>query len=202
MAWDWWGWDRSSVGGAARFALVTFGLIVAALAFLELAWVPGLVAPAVASERDRKSLDSLLATPLSGAEVVLGAAAAGLLRWASGFAALGPAVALAVYFGGVDPRLVLLAVAGLASTAVVLAALSVAVSAGARTAQRAVTVAVGLAMAWTCLPVFLVMFLPRVWRAAVPWVAPVALWVLDSSPSGVGLNLLGAIAHLRWSRRC
>src|SRR5206468_4183730 len=60
VAWDWWGWDRASVAGAASFALAAFGLVVAAEAFLVVGEVPALVAPAIASERDRKSLDSLL----------------------------------------------------------------------------------------------------------------------------------------------
>jgi hypothetical protein len=66
-AWDWRGWDRASVAGAASFALATFGWIVAVHVTLALAHVPILNAPAIASERDRKSLDSLLATRLTRA---------------------------------------------------------------------------------------------------------------------------------------
>ena len=189
VVWDRWGWDRASVAGAASFALTTFGLIVAAQAFLA----PGLVpVPVLASERDRKSLDSLLATPLSATEIVLGTMGAGLLRYANGMAALAPVLTLMVFLGGIDPRLVLLAVAGLASTAFVWAALSAFVSAGARTASRAMSSIGVLAMTWMGLPILIVCFLPRVWPAAGPWVIPVALRVLDSSPLGVGMNLVGA----------
>ena len=193
VVWDWWGWDRASVAGAASFALSTFGLIVAAQVVLVLGLVPALVAPAIASERDRKSLDALLATRVSAAEIVLGTMGAGLLRYANGLAALVPVITLMVFLGGVDPRLVLLAGAGLASTAFALAALATAVSAGARTASRATSSTVALAMTWMCLPVLIVMLLPRLWPAAAPWVAPVAVRVLDSSPLGVGMSLLGVI---------
>lgn len=193
VVWDWRGWDRASVAGATSFALSTFGLIVAGQAFLAMGHVPALVAPLIASERDRKSLDSLLATRLSATEIVLGKMGAGLLRYSNGLFALGPVVMFVAFLGGIDPWLILLAGAGLASTAIALAALAAAISAGAPTASRAMSYAFALAMAWMCLPVLIVMLLPRAWPAAAPWVVPVAVRVLDSSPFGVGLNLSGVI---------
>src|SRR5262249_56481299 len=77
-AWGWFGWDRASVEGAAAFGRVTFGLIVAAQVCLAIGMAARQVAPAIASERDRKSLDALLATRLQPAEVVGGAMGAGL----------------------------------------------------------------------------------------------------------------------------
>ena len=133
------GWDRASVAGAASFALSAFGLIVAAQALLAPGLVPVMFAPVIALERDRKSLDSLLATPLSATEIVLGTMGAGLLRYATGLAALASVLTLMVFLGGIDPRLVLLAVEGLASTAFALAALTAFVTAGAHTAARAVS---------------------------------------------------------------
>jgi ABC-type transport system involved in multi-copper enzyme maturation permease subunit len=193
VAWAWWGWDRASVAGAAAFARATFGLIVAAQAVLTMGLVPGEVAPRIASERDRKSLDALLATPLSGAAIVLGATAAGLVKYATGLTALMPIAVVMVFLGGVDPRLVLLAGAGLASTALALAALSAAVSVDARTARRALSHAVLLAMGWMGLPLVPVVLLPRLWPAGARWTAPVALWLLDSSPTGVAANLVGLV---------
>jgi ABC-type Na+ efflux pump permease subunit len=189
--WDLSGWDRASVRGASRFAMATFGLIVAVQAVLTMVLVPGEVAPVIASERDRKSLDALLATRLSSAEIVLGTMAAGLVRYASGLAALLPVAVAMVFLGGVDVKLVLLAAAGLASTAVALAALSAAASAVATTAGRAVARAVGMAMVWMVLPTWLVIVLPPLWPSASRWVAPVAVWLSDSSPFGVVANLAG-----------
>ena len=74
---------------------------------------------------------ALLTTQLSGAEIVVGTMAAGLLRAANGLAAAVPLVVLIVFLGGVDPGLVLLSGAGLASTALAAAAISVVASVGA-----------------------------------------------------------------------
>src|SRR6516164_4922779 len=147
LVWDEWGWDRTSVPGAAWFALVAYGLTAFALAGIAIGLAVGQVAPAIASERDRKSLDSLLTTRLSSAEIVLGTMAAGLLRTANGLAATLPVVVLMVFLGGVDPGLVLLSGAGLASTALAVAAIAVVASVGARTRGRAVPVAAGLVFA-------------------------------------------------------
>src|SRR5262245_42495194 len=73
---DEWGWDRTSGSGAAWFALVALGLTAFAQAGIAIGLVVGLVAPAIASERDRKTLDALLTTQLSSAEIVVGTAAA------------------------------------------------------------------------------------------------------------------------------
>ena len=152
VVWDEWGWDRTSVREAAWFALVAFGLIAFAQAGIAIGLVVGSVAPAIAAERDRKSLDALLATQLSSAKIVVGTMAAGLLRAANGLAATLPVVVLLVFLGGVDPWLVLLSGAGLASTALAVAAISVVASVGARTRSRAVSVAAGLVLTWLALP--------------------------------------------------
>lgn len=193
VAWDGWGWDRASVAGGARFALVTFAGVVASQLVLALGLVPAVVGPSIASERDRKSLDSLLATRLSASEIVLGKMGAGLLRYVNGLVALVPVVTLMVYLGGIDGRLVLLAALGVVSTAVALASLAVVVSAFARTASRAVSWSVAIAMMWMCLPQAVVVFLPRLWPSAAPWVVPVAVRVLDSSPLGLVLALSGVV---------
>jgi ABC-type transport system involved in multi-copper enzyme maturation permease subunit len=193
LVWDWRGWDRASVAGAAAFALWVFAWTVGALAFLEIALVPACVAPGIASERDRKSLDSLLATRLSAADIVLGTMSAGLLRHLNGLAALVPLLVGMVFLGGIEPGLVLLAVAGLSSTALALASLSAAASATARTASRAVTYSVGLSMVWMCMPHAILILLPRLWPTAARWVAPLAVRALDSSPLGLVMSLSGMI---------
>jgi len=116
MVWDWGGWDRASVAGAAGFGLAMFGFIVAAQAILAIAGGFAQVASRIDSERDRKSLDALLTTRFSSAEIVLGSMAASLLRYANSIAATLPVVALIVILGGIDPRLVMVAGAGLIAT--------------------------------------------------------------------------------------
>ena len=189
--WDWLGWDRASVAGASAFGLKVFGVLVVMQAIFAMAVVPVEVAPGIAAERDRKTLDALLATRLTAAEVVFGTLGAGLARYAAALAAVLPVAALCL--GGVEPRLVLLAGAGLASTAVAAAALSVAASVGEPTSKRAVATAAALAMAWMFGPFAVVFFLPRLWPAAAAWATPVALWLLDSSPIAVAANLAGIV---------
>src|SRR6516165_4105110 len=193
FVWDQWGWDQTSISGAAWFALVTYGLSAFTQAGIAIGLVLGQVAPAIASERDRKSLDSLLTTRFSGAEIVVGTMAAGLLRAANGLAATLLLVVLIVFLGGVDPGLVLLSGAGLASTALAAAAISVVASVGARTRGRAVSVAVGLVLAWLVLPSAFLALRMLLWTGGPRWLTQAALWLLDTSPFGVGLSLLGVM---------
>ncbi len=193
LVWDWWGWDRSSVLGMASFAWTTFGLLVATQAVLVLGLVSTLVAPAIAMERDRKSLDALLATEFSSADIVVGKMMAGLLRSANSLVVVVPFLVLMTFLGGVDPRLVFLAVAGLASTALAVAALAVAVSSGARTASEAASLTVAGLLTWLYLPSLIVLLLPRVWLAAASWLVPIGFSVLDGSPIAVAVNLVGLI---------
>ncbi len=193
LVWDWRGWDRSSSVGVGPFALAMFGVLAAAQIVLVLGLVPTLVAPSIASERDRKSLDALLASGFSSADIVLGAVAAGLSRSLNSLVALGPVLVLMVFLGGIDPRLLLLAVVGLASTAFAVAALATAVSAVARSTSEAVSLTIGLMVMWLCLPLFFVILLPRLWPGSAPWVAPIGMAVLDSSPVGVAVSLRGLI---------
>ena len=69
---DWLGWDRHSVAGTSRFSLSIFGLYIAIQLMFVIGMMATLVSPAIASERDRKTLDALLATNVSSAEIVLG----------------------------------------------------------------------------------------------------------------------------------
>lgn len=192
VVWDHLGRDRATGPGATRFAHAAFGLVVAVLTVLTVGGVPAAVAPGVAGERDRKTLDALLASGLSSAGVVAGVMAAGLVRTASGLAVGFSVLALMVPLAGIDPRLVALAFAGLAATAFAASALSAAVSVEAKDAGRAVGGAVGLVFGgWVAAPLVVVTLLPRLWPSATPWVYPVAVTLLDGSPMAVLANLVG-----------
>src|SRR5262249_13899428 len=86
------GWDRASVAGQGDFAMRVLGLVAGLTMVSVLMAAPIQVAPVVAIERDKKSLDALLTTPLTGAEVVAGKLAAGLLNFAGGTLAGVPVV--------------------------------------------------------------------------------------------------------------
>lgn len=190
---DWKGWDRATVAGASRFGLAIFAVLIAALAGLAAVLVMGPISAAIASERDRKTLDALLATRLSGAQIVLGTVAAGLVRYGCGAAAMLPVVVLVVAFGGVDVRLALLAGAGLVSMASAMAALAVAISVGSRGVARAASVTAGWYTLWMALPMVFLLARPRIWPGSPGWVVAVAVSLLDGSPLGLLTNLIGLI---------
>jgi hypothetical protein len=189
VAWDWWGWDRASVSGAAWFGLAVFGVIVAVLGLLTFTSIQ---AP-IAAERDRQSLDSLLATRLSSAEIVLQTLVTTLLRYTNVLGATLPVVVLMMFLGGIDVGLVMLATAGLLATAFALAALGVAVSIEARTAALARARASALVSAWLVLPFFVIMLKARFWPSGPRWLVTWAVWLLGTSPVGLILNLAGLI---------
>ncbi len=190
LAWDWWGWDRASVSGAARFGLAAFGFIVAALGTLSFSTVQ----TPIAAEREGKSLDSLLATRLSSAEIVLQTLVATLARYANVLGATLPVVVLMMFLGGIDLGLVLLATAGLLATAFALAAIGVVASVGARTAAQARTWASVLMCSWMVLPSLFSVLKPRSWPGGPRWLVAWAVWLLGTSPMGVVLNLVGLLS--------
>src|SRR4051794_2924013 len=185
------GWDGGSLAGAREVASNVFAFVVAVQALMVMALVPGAVAPALAGERDRKTLDAVLASGFTSAEVVLGGLGAGLVRSLGGPAAVLPVMIVMVPLAGIDPRLVLLAVAGLSATAFVLGAISILVSIGARDTRRALVGAIALIWGWVFVPIAIVVHLPRVWPAGARRVYPVAIRLVDSSPMGVLTNLIG-----------
>jgi hypothetical protein len=190
-AWDYAGWDRFSIAGASQWGLTVFGAVIAVQTIFAVG-VISTVALAIARERDRKTLDAVLTSRLSSAEIVLETLAAGLSRTAMLILAPLPILVLVVFLGGIDPLLVLLALAGVAATALAVGTLAVAISAGARTAQRSVSFTVLIIVAWIDLPFMTFMLLmsrPVIGR----WVRPVAFWLIESSPISVVLNLLGVV---------
>ena len=193
LLWDWQGWDRTSIVGSHRFGLATFGLLVFGMATLVLGIVGAQVASAIASERDRKTLDALLASEFSAAEIVLGAMAAGLFRCANALASPWPVVVLMVFLGGVSPAWVVLAGAGLASIALLMAAFAVAASVEARTAARAMNLGSALFGLWAVLPSLFVMLRPFFWPGAPPWLTSIVIALSDGTPLGLVTNLGGIV---------
>jgi hypothetical protein len=192
LLWDKQGWDRESILGAHRFGLAMFGVLLFGMVLLVLGCELQHVGAAIASERDRKSLDALLASRFSSFEIVVGAMAVGLFRCANALAAMLPVVVLIVYLGGVAPIWAVLAGVGLSSTACILAGFAVAASVGAPTASRAVVVATGWFAAWFTLPtMYLLVLRPFLWPSAPTWLTSTVIMVGDSSPMGLLSNLLG-----------
>ncbi len=113
-----------------------------------------LAATSIAGEMDRKTLGFVLGTRLRSAEIVVGKLAALLIRFVMDLGIGLPIMILLSVLGGVPPQLVLIAYAGISSTAVIVLAIGIFVSAGAANARRAVNVTLFSIMAWLILPVF------------------------------------------------
>jgi ABC-type Na+ efflux pump permease subunit len=179
-----------SVQSYAIFAQYLFGAVAATQIVLTMWLVPALVAGAIVLERERRTLDSLLTTRLSSAEIVVGKLCGGLLQYAACLLTTLPIMILLCLVGGVDPRLVLLSHAATASLAFFAAALSILVSTSERRAVRAVTQTVGLATVWCILPALLQVLIPRLSPRAWHWIRPFNDWWLASSPNNVAETLL------------
>lgn len=187
------GRDRSTVAGMVRFGLAVFALMVTMLASLAMGMILAEIAPAIAGKRDKKTLDLLLTTRLTSAEIVLGTLIARLIGCAAWLAAAAPVVVLVVILGGIDPLLAMLAGACLLSWSISVAALSAAVSVHAPTAARAFALAAGLTVAWFGLPISAYLVLWRLRPAGSRVVLPALLWLVESSPVIAMANLMGFI---------
>jgi ABC-type transport system involved in multi-copper enzyme maturation permease subunit len=188
----WWGArDRStlSIAEISRFASTIFMTIVGAELFAVLILTPTLVAPVIADEKQRKTLHYLLASRLSSAEIVLGKLMARMLSLGVFLAIALPVISLLTLFGGVDPELVLVSFAGIASVAVFVASLSIWVSTNSRRVRDAVVGTYVLVLAWLIVPL-MVESLQFMWPFGYALLGPVNRWLLASSPfSTVGLML-------------
>jgi ABC-type transport system involved in multi-copper enzyme maturation permease subunit len=164
------------------FGLSAFGGIAIGQEILVLLLTPALVAGAIADEKRRKTLHYLLASRLTGPEIVLGKLLVRMLYVGVLLGVSFPVMSLLVLLGGVDPTLVLVGCGALLSTAWFLATLSIWVSTIARSPREALFVAFGLEVLWLVVPPVL---LHSVWTGwppvddAIQWLAD---WVGASSP--------------------
>lgn len=122
----------------ARFASTFFGAFVAIQLLATIALTPAYVAGVIAQERQRGTLDALLATDLRSREIVLGLLLSRLANLALLVAAGLPILSLVLLWGGVDPELVLATFAGTGLTMVSLAGVSIFQSVNARRPRDAI----------------------------------------------------------------
>lgn len=190
----WLGWTEPSggvltPGQVSRFALSTFGWMAAIQVVLVLALTPALTAGVIAAEKQRKTLHYVLASSLTGVEVVLGKLLSRMLHVGVLLGVGFPVLSMLVLLGGVDPRLVVLACGAAASVAFFLAALSLLVSVYARRVREALFVAYALEFLWLVGTEGL--------RNYGYWLGPIAgvfeplnEWVLATNPIHVGRTVL------------
>ena len=167
----------------SRVAAQSFVFVVIAHA-VSLMSIATIGALSIAGELDRKTLGFLLATRLRNAEIVLGKLAACGSSYFTTLAAGLPVMILLNVLGGISPRLIVLAYAGITSTAFLILALAIWVSSGAPDSRRASSGAVLYTMAWLILP-FLVGMTPILTRIGLTpprFVLAANAWVLASNP--------------------
>jgi ABC-type transport system involved in multi-copper enzyme maturation permease subunit len=170
-------WHRVQWLGLSAFGGISIGQEL-----LVLALTPALVAGVIADEKRRKTLHYLMASRLTGAEIVLGKLLVRMLYIGVLLGVSLPVLSLLVLLSGIDPRLILLSCASTLTTAWFLAALATWSSAIARRPREALVLAYGLEGLWLVVPALLA------WKGTTGWPAidgPVlglAAWVGASSP--------------------
>ncbi len=202
-------------------ALVHFGILGSVL--VRGAW-------SIARERERRTLEFLLVTPMTNAEIALGKLASCVVMTCATMAAGLPVVLLLHTLGGIDLRLIALCYVGFVSSSLFLSSLAIWISAespGIRLASAAYFLG---AMAWVLGPFSVSVFLPRFGIRMPEWLAAANAWLVLSSPIfvvfrvetglnswtqlsdivgrmialqflGAGFLTIGAIARLRSAQR-
>jgi ABC-type transport system involved in multi-copper enzyme maturation permease subunit len=153
---------------------------------------PAYIAGALAEEKERGTLEYLLATDLRNREIILGKVLARLLNLLLILLTGLPVVAFLQFLGGVDPLLTLLGFAATGVTMLGLAGLSVVNSVYARKARNAIVLTFLEATAYLLLSVavwslFLVGAMAPVATVRVPWFTPLYVadllhWLDDGNP--------------------
>lgn len=148
--------DRDFAGSvpreqAAEFARNFFSLFMAAQFLIVTVATPAYVAGAIAEEKERRTLEFLLATQLGDREIVLSKLAARLLNLLLLVLTGLPVLAALQLLGGVDPLLVIAGFAATLLTIASLAGLSILASTVCRRARDAIVLTYLLAAAYLVL---------------------------------------------------
>jgi ABC-type transport system involved in multi-copper enzyme maturation permease subunit len=174
------------------FALSALAGLAVGQELLVLLLTPTLVAGVIADEKRRKTLHYLLASRLTGPEIVLGKLLARMLYLGVLLGVSLPVMSMLVFFGGLEPTLVLLIAAGLFSTAWFLGALSIWVSTIARRPRDTLFITFGLEALWLVVPPSIQTSFVTGWMASdtLTWLME---WVGASSPVYVTRNLVWSL---------
>lgn len=207
-------WTGLSISGAAELTAAFYKQFAWATMIGVLLITPVVSAGAIASERERRTIEYLFATDLSNSEIVLDKLAARLLVVAKLVVATLPVLAIFRLLGGVPGWLLLMHFAMLASTATLAAAIALTVGVWCERARDAVPRAFGtlffsLLAAPAAWAIYMQLgFSSRAWLIALrDWVVgPLTgcltaihpLWVLATSAGvGVGTGVLGVDVNTR-----
>ncbi len=185
-------WDHGKVSDhdmMARVMFQAFLWMLAAHSAVILGVFSARAATSIALEKDRRTLDFLLATRLSNAEIVLGKLAACMTFVIAGFAEGMPIMLLMSPLGAIDLRVIFLAYGGLLTTAFFMIALAIWVSTGSSDARAAGGASVLLFVAWLAGPLLVAVVFPRVGLRLPGTILTANAWMLASSPLGLLLKI-------------
>jgi ABC-type transport system involved in multi-copper enzyme maturation permease subunit len=173
---------------AAELAMIgrsLYGSVIWLQAIVILILTPALVAGAIAEDRQRNVLPNLLASPLSGAEIVLGKLSARLMNLVVLITLGLPVVSIALFLGGIEPLEILLAYGLSTTTVYLLAAISIFVSTFSTRPRDAIVWAYAIEVNWLALPLVesLLMDFGGRWASALAGAQPISEWITWSSPS-------------------
>jgi ABC-type transport system involved in multi-copper enzyme maturation permease subunit len=193
-----------SISQMARLGRILFQTFAITQGIAVVFFTPVLVAGVIADERQRKTLQYLLASRLSSGEIVVGKLAARLLHVGVLITLGVPVQMMLGLFGGVSPESVAIAYVTTCSGVVFLAALSVLVSTYARRPRDAFSLVFMLMVVWMMGPTFVAAFMPAAgppWIQIYAWIRPINDWAGSSSPvyvlSSGYINPMGSIASFR-----
>jgi ABC-type transport system involved in multi-copper enzyme maturation permease subunit len=191
----WYYWEHGSVspqlmGHVARLSFLWI-VLVHAISIFGCATTGAL---SIAGEKDRRTLDFLLATRLGNAEIVLGKLVSSLTLFISTLAAGLPIMLLLNTLGSIDLELILLTYASLTCMAFFLTSLSIWVSTGASDSGHAIRFSMLVIMAWLMLPFFVAFLFPRFGIRLPGFVLTINAWLLDSGPLSLLLKIGGGIS--------
>lgn len=183
------GWHLAiSHAEMAQLGQVAFGLVVAVQLLIAYIMCIEQTSRALARERDGRTLGLLLASPMSSAQIVLGTLAAEMLRCFGLVIVALPVSAALVLGGGIDPRFVPLAYAGILATAWMVAGISIWASAEAPSARAATRTATLVTTVWLMAPVVSSLLLTKLWPALGHLLNPALQWVAASSPLNLQMS--------------
>jgi ABC-type Na+ efflux pump permease subunit len=172
-------------------AVVHFGIAGAIL--VRGAW-------SITKERDRRTLESLLTSPMTNADIVLGKLASCLGLVFASIAAGLPVTLLLHALGGIDLGLIAVCYAIALSSVLFLSSLAIWISAEASDTWLAYCAFLLAAMVWAIGPFSVSVFAPRLGITLPEWLAATNAWLVQSSP--VALLLPVATGLSSWTQLC
>ncbi|MEN6451926.1 MAG: ABC transporter permease subunit, partial [Thermoguttaceae bacterium] len=195
----------SATSGAVANATAGFFMAFAVLQVLAvLAFGPAMAAGAVATERERRTIEYLFASPLTNAEILLDKLAAKTLQLIGLLLAGLPVLSLAALLGGIAMEALIVVMAIATSTLLAVTMLSIALSAAAPRARDAIVRAYLLLaiLLWTPLIVRHCPPLPN-YLAWLDWlndqlVAANPLWVLSYALAAASSQDAAAAIDMVW----